>query len=122
MPLALPLELKKKAPLIRTAEEVHSNKTNAEFTTYPGPPPVPNVNDDDTQVFIPPAPIAPMPPSVPSPDVFMNEVKTWILDLEAIRDDIYLMSVKNAVLLDSLAMAGECTGIYDVRACDGMEE
>lgn len=119
MPLALPLELKKKTPCIRSAEEVQSNKTNAE-STYPGP--APNVNDDDTQVFIPPAPIAPMPASVPSPDVFMNEVKTWILDLEAIRDDIYLMSVKNAVLLDSLAMAGEFTGIYDVRACDGMEE
>ena len=43
-------------------------------------------------------------------DVVVNEAKKWISELETMRDEMYLLSVKNAVLLDSLAMAGECAG------------
>ena len=43
-------------------------------------------------------------------DAIMNEAKQWILELEIMRDEIHLLAVKNAMLLDSLAMAGEGTG------------
>ena len=43
-------------------------------------------------------------------DAIMNEAKKWILELEMMRDEIHLLAVKNAMLLDSLAMAGEGTG------------
>mmetsp|Transcript_1779 Transcript_1779/g.2758 ORF Transcript_1779/g.2758 Transcript_1779/m.2758 type:complete len:116 (-) Transcript_1779:176-523(-) len=40
----------------------------------------------------------------------MNEANKWITDLEMMRDEMHILSVKNAVLLDSMAMAGEaCT-------------
>ena len=38
----------------------------------------------------------------------VDEVKTWISEIETVRDKMHLLSVKNAVLLDSLAMAGNC--------------
>lgn len=40
----------------------------------------------------------------------VDEAKTWISEIETIRDEMHLLSVKNAVLLDSLAMAGDCAG------------
>ena len=43
-------------------------------------------------------------------EVALDQVKQWILELETTRDEMLFVSVKNAVLLDSLAMAGECTG------------
>ena len=46
----------------------------------------------------------------PRGDVVVVEAKKWIAELETMRDEMYLLSVKNAVLLDSLAMAGECAG------------
>jgi hypothetical protein len=42
-------------------------------------------------------------------DAIMKEATKWILELEIMRDDIYLLAVKNAMLLDSIAMAGVCT-------------
>jgi len=36
----------------------------------------------------------------------MRDASKWILDLETLRDEMHIVSVKNAILLDSLAMAG----------------
>ncbi len=49
-------------------------------------------------------------PSNTNHNVIMEEAKTWISEIETIRDEVHLLSVRNAVLLDSLAMAGECAG------------
>jgi hypothetical protein len=41
----------------------------------------------------------------------MNEATKWRTDLEMMRDEMHILSVKNAILLDSMAMAGcDCTG------------
>lgn len=49
-------------------------------------------------------------PSNTNHDIVVDEAKKWMSELETMRDEMYLLSVKNAVLLDSLAMAGECAG------------
>jgi hypothetical protein len=41
----------------------------------------------------------------------MNEATKWRTDLEMMRDEMHILSVKNAILLDSMAMAGcDCAG------------
>jgi hypothetical protein len=42
----------------------------------------------------------------PMHEATLKRAFKWQKDLEAIRDDIYLLQVQNAVLLDSLCMAG----------------
>lgn len=37
----------------------------------------------------------------------IKEAQKWIVDLEMRHDELLMLSVKNAVLLDSLAIAGE---------------
>ena len=36
----------------------------------------------------------------------LKEAMQWIRELETVRDGLYMLSVRNAILLDSLAMAG----------------
>jgi hypothetical protein len=42
----------------------------------------------------------------------LKEATTWVRELEAVRDDLHMISVKNAILLDSLAMAGATDGSF----------
>lgn len=39
-------------------------------------------------------------------EVLLQEVVQWVRELETVRDDLHMLSVRNAILLDSLAMAG----------------
>mmetsp|Transcript_24912 Transcript_24912/g.58033 ORF Transcript_24912/g.58033 Transcript_24912/m.58033 type:complete len:133 (-) Transcript_24912:392-790(-) len=41
-----------------------------------------------------------------SKEEMIKQASAWIKELETIRDDLQMVSVKNAILLDSLAMAG----------------
>jgi hypothetical protein len=43
-------------------------------------------------------------------EALLKEATKWVRDLEAVRDDLHMLSVKNAILLDSLAMAGATEG------------
>jgi hypothetical protein len=43
-------------------------------------------------------------------EALLKEATKWVRELEAVRDDLYMLSVKNAILLDSLAMAGATEG------------
>jgi hypothetical protein len=43
-------------------------------------------------------------------EALLKEAITWVRELEAVRDDLHMISVKNAILLDSLAMAGAMDG------------
>lgn len=45
-------------------------------------------------------------------EALLKQASTWVRELEAVRDDLRIMSVRNAILLDSLAMAG-ATGDED---------
>jgi len=39
-------------------------------------------------------------------DATVKKALKWKIELETMRDDMYMLSVKNAILLDSLTMAG----------------
>jgi hypothetical protein len=39
-------------------------------------------------------------------EALLKEAVQWVRELETVRDDLYMLSVRNAILLDSLAMAG----------------
>jgi len=39
-------------------------------------------------------------------EALLKEAVQWVRELETIRDDLHTLSVRNAILLDSLAMAG----------------
>jgi hypothetical protein len=39
-------------------------------------------------------------------EALLKEAVQWVQELETVRDDLYMLSVRNAILLDSLAMAG----------------
>jgi hypothetical protein len=43
-------------------------------------------------------------------EALLKEATKWVRELEAVRDDLYMLSVRNAILLDSLAMAGATEG------------
>jgi hypothetical protein len=43
-------------------------------------------------------------------EALLKEATTWVRELESVRDDLHMISVKNAILLDSLAMAGATDG------------
>jgi hypothetical protein len=42
-------------------------------------------------------------------EALLKEAVQWVQELETVRDDLYMLSVRNAILLDSLAMAGATT-------------
>ena len=45
-------------------------------------------------------------PTVEQYQGILNEATKWQAQLEVTRDDMYLLQIKNAVLLDNLTMAG----------------
>lgn len=46
-------------------------------------------------------------------EVLLREAVQWVRELETVRDDLYMLSVRNAILLDSLAMAGATEQVSD---------
>jgi hypothetical protein len=39
-------------------------------------------------------------------EALLKDAVQWVRELETVRDDLHILSVRNAILLDSLAMAG----------------
>ena len=45
-------------------------------------------------------------------EALLKEATMWVRELESVRDDLHMISVRNAILLDSLAMAGATDGSF----------
>ena len=54
-------------------------------------------------------------------ETLLKEAVQWIRELETIRDHLHMLSVRNAILLDSLAMAGATEVSEDEEEDDDTE-
>jgi hypothetical protein len=79
------------------------------FSDSPMPPPKSNApRQSSTTSSTPLGDDAMTQPHAPH-EVLLKEAVQWVRELETVRDDLYMLSVRNAILLDSLAMAGATT-------------
>lgn len=54
-------------------------------------------------------------------EALLKESMQWIRELETVRDDLHMLSVRNAVLLDSLSIAGATEILLSEEDQDGDE-
>lgn len=65
-------------------------------------------------------PMTPQPAPL-AQEALLKESMQWIRELETVRDDLHMLSVRNAVLLDSLSIAGATEILLSEEDQDGDE-